>query len=232
MQVSLYVTEGICQLVSYWKYKKVLPLWDSLLQLYPQRFISHLRRLRVIIWVMVTTMICSTIPAVASGCYLILMPDPNEAYIKLAEPWSGSIKKARIAYITNAVYFLPPYITWTSAGMLFVVATYYLRCGFRDLRNTIASDTQLVDHLALHKRTHMRLSQMTRDLDDILWGYNGVNVAMCTINLCFVIFTLHDSNSFMETTGSISILFMSVIIMTIIVVLSISINTWVSGNIV
>ena len=71
--------------------------------------------------------------------------------------------------MVSIAYFLPPYINWASASILFIVATYYLRWGSKDLHNTMASDTQLVNQMALHKRAHTRLSQMTGDLDDILW---------------------------------------------------------------
>ena len=230
IQVSLLVTTGICQLASYFKYKKVLPFWDSLLQFYPQKFNCQLRRPKVFIWVMIIATICYASLSVGAGCYQFLKSDSGEAYIKLAEPWSENIKEARIAYMVSIAYFLPLYINWASARILLVVATYYLRWGFKDLHNTMASDTRLVNQIALHKRAHMRLSQMTGDLDDILWGYNGANIAMCTVDLCLVIYTLQNSKGVMEFGGSIMLLIMAVITMSIITVLSLSINAWVSWD--
>ena len=149
MQLSLLATTGICQLASYFKYKKVLPFWDSLLQFYPQKFNCQLRRPKVFIWVMIIATICYATLSVGAGCYQFLKSDPGEAYIKLAEPWSENIREARMAYMISIAYFLPPYINWASAGILFVVATYYLRRGFKDLHNTMASDTQLVNQMGL-----------------------------------------------------------------------------------
>ena len=230
MQVSLLVTTGICQLTSYFQYKKVLPFWDNLLQFYLQKFNCQLRRPKVLIRVIIIATICYATLSVGAGCYQFFKSDPGEAYIKLAEPWSENIKEARIAYMVSIAYFLPPYINWASARILFVVATYYLRWGFKDLHNTMASDTLLVNQMASHKRAHMRLSQMTGDLDDILWGYNGASIVMCTVDLCLVIYTLHYTKGFMEFGGSIMLLFMAVITMSIITALSLSINTWVSWD--
>ena len=51
----------------------------------------------------------------------------------------------------TVICFLPSYITWMGAYLLFKVASYYLRCGFRDLHSLMSDDTQLVNQLALHK---------------------------------------------------------------------------------
>ena len=128
----------------------------------------------------------------------------------------------------TVICFLPSYITWMGAYLLFKVASYYLRCGFRDLHSLMSDDTQLVNQLALHKTVHLRLSQLTGDLDDILWGYTGASMAMCMFNMCFVIFAFHESHGGSEIMGSFSLLILVLVPMGIIVMCSISINTWVS----
>ena len=82
--------------------------------------------------------------------------------------------------------------------------------------------------ISLVQREHMFLSQMTRKLDDILWGYIGASMIMCTFDMCFVIFTLCDSHSTLVTVESVALLWMALTTMAAIVLFSISINTWVS----
>ena len=228
MQVSFYVTTCMSQFASFFKYRQILSFWDGLVHLYPQRFNDGLRWQKYIIWVLTITAICQLTAMVASALYFILKADPDPIYIKLAEPWTGSAKEARVAFLTATISLFPSYITWICAGHLFVVSSYYLRWGFKDLQGRMTHETQLLNQLSLYKREHMFLSQMTRKLDDILWGYIGASMIMCTFDMCFVIFTLRDSHTTLGTIGSVVVLWMSLSTMTIIVLFSISINTWVS----
>ena len=228
MQTSLYVTTSINQFASIFKYRKILPFWDGMLFLTTQRSDAQLKKTKVIMWVMVVMAICNMAAVDFTGFAFVLKPDPAAAYIKLAEPWSGNVKEARIAFMTTIICFLPSYITWTSACLYFLTAGFYLRRGFRDQHILMENDLQLVDRLALHKLRHIRLSNMTQELDDILLGYIGPSIAMCTFDLCFVIFTLHDGHSSTEVAGSAAMLLLALSVMAIIVVISISINTWVS----
>ena len=53
---------------------------------------------------------------------------------------------------------------------------------------------------------------------------------MCIFNMCFVIFAFHESQRSSEIMGSVSLLILVLVTMGIIVVYSISINTWVSWS--
>ena len=128
----------------------------------------------------------------------------------------------------TVICFLPSYITWMDAYLLFMTAAYYQRWGFMELHNLMSDDTQLVNQLAFHKTAHLRLSQMTGDLDDILWGYTGASMAMCVFNMCFVIFAFHESHRSSEIMGSVSLLILVLATIGIIVMCSIPINKWVS----
>ena len=228
MQGSTMICLAIGQFSSFFKYRQVLPFWYGMIHMYPQRFYNRLNWSRFTILTMVIISLCILATSVGSGIYLVLKPEHEAAYIKLTEPWSGNIAEARVAYVLTVICFLPSYITWMGAGLQFMVAAYYLRCGFRDLYILISDDTQLVNQLALHKTVHLRLSQLTVDLDDILWGYTGASMAMCMFNMCFVIFAFHESHRSSEIMGSASLFLMALATMGIIVVYSISINTWVS----
>ena len=229
MQVAFYVTASISQFASFFNYRQVLSFWDGLVHLQPQRFNDQLRWPKVIIWALTILVICQLTTIDASTSYFIMKSDPDSIYMNLAEPWTGSVKEARVAFVTTRICFLPSCITWLCGGHFFEVAAYYLRCGFKDLQGHMANDTQVVSQLATYKREHMRLSQMTGDLDDILWGYTGASIIMCTFDMCFVIFALRNSHSTLGTAGSVAILWMTLYTMAIIVLFSISINTWVSS---
>ena len=228
MQLSFYATTSISQFASFFKYRRVLPFWDGLVDLHPMMFNDRLRWPKIIVWVLTIKTICQLISADATAFYFILKSDPDPIFIKLAEPWTGSVKEARVAFVTTIVCLLPSYINWICAGHLLWVASYYLRWGFRDLQSRMANDTQLVNQLAMYKREHMRLSQLTGDLDDILWGYIGASMISCTFDMCFVIFTFRDSHSTVAIVGSVTLLWMALFTMVVIVLFSISINTWVS----
>ena len=228
MQVSFYVTTSISQLASFIKYRQVLSFWDDLVNMLPERFNKQLGWSKVIIWVIIITAICSLTAVDVTAFYFVLKSNPETTYTKMATPWLGSVNEARVAVVATISCFLPSSITWFGAGQLFMVAAYYLRWGFKDLYGRMATDTQLVNQLATHKHGHMRLSQMTEDLDDILWGYTGASIIMSTFDMCFVIFTLRDSHSTLEIMGSVALITLALSTMIIIVVFSISINTWVS----
>ena len=228
MQGSIVICLGIGQFFSFFKYRQVLPFWDGMIHMYPQKFHNGLNWSKFIIMTIVIISLCILATAVSSGFYLILKPEPDAAYIKLTEPWAGDVTEARVAYIITVICFLPPNITWMGAGLEFLVAAYYLRWGFMELHRLMSDDTQLVSQLALHKTVHLRLSQLTGDLDDILWGYTGASMTMCIFDMCFVIFVFHESHRSSEIMGSVSLLILAFVTMGIIVVYSISINTWVS----
>ena len=90
--------------------------------------------------------------------------------------------------------------------LLFTVVVYYLRWEFMDLHRLMCDDTQLVMQLTLHKLRHLRLSQMVRNLDDILRGYLGTSMIMCTSDMCFVISALHESQRSYEIMGFVALL--------------------------
>ena len=230
MTTSLYIVTSISQFASYFKYKNILPFWDGLIQLYPQRFEKQLGWPKISIWVMVIMTMCTVFGVIGSEVYLTLKVESESAYMKVAEPWSGSIKDAKVTYMIVTICFLLPYTTWVSACLMLIVAAYYLQWGFRDLQKLMSDDTHLVQQLAFYKRRHLSLVQMTRALDNILWGYIGGSVVMHTFYLCFVIFMLRNSHRSMDTLESAFSLFLALCTMTIIVVLSVSINTWVSCN--
>ena len=95
-----------------------------------------------------------------------------------------------------------------SARLFFFTVGYYLWCRCKDPHILMAKGGQLVDRLALHKHRHMRLSQMTEELNDILLGYIGTNIVMYTFDLCFVISTLPDDHIFTAIARAVTILFL------------------------
>ena len=228
MQESFYICTIISQLASFFKYRKVLPFLDGMIYMYPQKFNNRLRWPKFIILTMIIFSLCIVASAVGSGFYLILKPTPDANFIKVVQPWAGNITEIRVAYMITIICFLPSYITWIGSGILFMVAAYYLRWGFRDLHNLMSDDTQFVNQLTLHKTIHLRLSRLTGEFDDIVWGYIGASMTMCIFDMCFVIFALHKSQDSYEIMGSISLVMMVLVTMGIIIVSSISINTWVS----
>ena len=228
MQVSFYIAIGISQIASFVKYKKVISFWDGIVHISPQKFNNHLKWQKVTIWVIIITSICAMPAIYSGGFYLILRSEPKAAYLKLADPWSGNSMEASIAYAITSICFLPPCGTWIGAFLLLIVAAYYLRRGFKDLHSFMSDDTQLINQLALHKLQYLRLSQLVEDLDDILWGYTGASMAMCTFDMCFIISALHGSHKPYEIIFSVALLMSLLITMGLIVVPSISINTWVS----
>ena len=228
MQGPIVICLAVGQFSSFFKYRQVLPFWDGMIHMYPQKFHNSRNWSKFIILTMVIISLCILAASVSSGFYLILKQEPDAAYIKLIEPWAGNFTEARVAYITTVICFLPCYITWMGAGLQFMVAAYYLRWGFRELHNLMSDGTQLVNQLALHKTVHLRLSQLTGGLDDILWGYTGASMAMCIFDMCFVIFAFQERYRSSDIMGSVSLLIMAIATMGIIVVYSISINTWVS----
>ena len=227
MQGSVYVTACISQIASYFKYRKILSFWDNIVHIYPEKFNIQHGRPTGIMWAIIIMTLCILSGIVSHEFYFILKPNPDPAYIRLSEPWTGSVTEARVAYMITTLCLLPAYITWMSACLLFMVAVYYLRWGFRNLHQLMTESTQLVNQLASHKRQHMHLSQMTEELDDILWGHIGASMTTCTFDLCLLIFTLHGSHRMADIMGSITLLIMALSTMSIIAVLSISVNTWV-----
>ena len=227
MQASLYVTTCISQFASFFKYRKILSFWDNIVHVYPEKFNIQYGRPTVIMWVTIIMTLGTLSAAVSTGFYFMLKPNPDPSYIRLAEPWTETVTEARVAYMMTAICFLPAYITWMCACLLFMVSVYYLRWGFKNLYKLMTDDTQLINQLALHKFQHMRLSQLTEDLDSILWGHIGASLTMCTFDLCLLIFTFHGSHRVTDIMGSIALLILALSTMTIIAVLSISINTWV-----
>ena len=196
--------------------------------MYPQKFSKSLKRPKFIILALIIISLCILIATVSSGLYSMLKPEPGAVYMELAEPWAGDGMDARVAYLITVVCFLPPYITWFGTCIQFMVAAYYLQWGFRDIYSLMFDDAHLVNQLALHKTKHWLLSQMTGDLDDILRGYTGASMSMCIFDMCFVIFTLHESHKSSDIMTSTLLLIMMLITTAIIVVPSISINSWVS----
>ena len=213
---------------SYFKYRNILLFWDGMVHSFPLKFNSHLRRPKAIILVINITMMCLMFVRYNTEFYWIFKPEAGSASMKLAEPWTGNVLEARVAYVVTAICFLSAFSTWVSAGLLFTVAVYYLIWEFMDLHRLMCDDTQLVMQLTLHKRRHLCLSQMVGDLDDILWGYIGTSMIMCTFDMCFVISALHESQRSYEIMGFVALLSVLFLTLGILVVPSISINTWVS----
>ena len=151
MQVSLHVTTIISQFASFFKYRQILSIWDGLVYLYHQRFDDELRRPKLTIWALTIIAICQLSIMGTSAFYFILKSDPDPTYRKWAEPWTGSVKEARVAFLTATISLFPSYITWICAGHLFVVSSYYLRWGFKDLQGRMTHETQLLNQLALYK---------------------------------------------------------------------------------
>ena len=108
MQGSIVICLGIGQFFSFFKYRQVLPFWDGMIHMYPQKFHNGLNWSKFIIMTMVIISLCILATAVSSGFYLILKPEPDAAYIKLTEPWAGDVTEARVAYIITVICFLPP----------------------------------------------------------------------------------------------------------------------------
>ena len=228
MQASLSITVTISQFASYIKYKMVPPFWDGIIHMYPQRFNDRLRWSKVIILTMISISLCTLAAAVGIGLNSIIKPEPEAADIQPVKTWAKNNTEARVAWVRSLICFLPTYLTWIGARIQFMVAAYNLRWGFRNLHSLMFYDTPLVNQLTLHKNIHLRLSQLTGDLGNILWGYTRASMAMCIFDMCFVIFALHESHESSEIMGFVSLLILVYCIIGIIVMFIISANTWVS----
>ena len=227
LQVSMYVATSICQILSIFKYGKILPFWESLIYVCALKFSGKLICPKAIIWIMVICLVSSLFLVSTVCSYLIWRSEPEPLLLQLAQPWSD--REVAKTVVTIAMYsFLPPCVTWLGANMFFLLATYYLCSGFRRLQGTMELDLQLPTDLSLYKKQHLQLSKLADMLDEILRGFIGATVAKSAFDLCFVIFTLHESHHVTEIIASVIILIVAVSSMATITVLSIVIHSRVS----
>ena len=229
LQVAMYISIGVCQTMSAFKYKNTLSFWDGLLSLCPEKFTGKLTGTKAVIWMMVAFQASGITFLCAGVSYLISRPEPEPLLLMLAQPWSNS-QAAKIVVLATMFSFLPACVSWFGANIQFLMAAYYLCSGFRRLQRAMQIDILLVTELVPYKAEHLHLSRLTDMLDDILRGYIGTNIAMSTFNLCLVIFTLNGSHDLIDMAAAITILFIALFNMSLIIVFSISINSWVSGE--
>ena len=109
MQVPLYVTIGIGQMLSYLKHRYILLFWDGMVHTFPPKFNSHIRRPKVIILVITITMVCLMFVRYSTEFYWIFKLEAESASMKLAEPWTGNVLEASVAHVATAVCFLPAF---------------------------------------------------------------------------------------------------------------------------
>ena len=162
-----------------------------------------------------------------SAYYFILQPHPGPLYMRLAEPWTDTLTEARISFMVTFASFLQPVLAWSSCVAFFLTGSYYIRTGFIDLYKAMEEDPLLITSFSIYKEKHLHLSELTAKLDCILRGYIGASLSMATFDMCFVIFTLGDTKSFLVLLGSVAILCLALTTISAIAVMSISINSWV-----
>ena len=227
--ISLYVAVGSGQIMSIFKYSKILQFWDGLFSRCLQDLNGTLKRSRAAIQMMVIILVSLLVISTGFTCYVIARPKADPLLLWLAQPWSDS-QAPQLIVLATLLGFMPSIGSWFSATLLFLVAGYYLCTGFKNLYRTMEVDQHLMTELATYKMQHMHLSQLTTLLDDILRGYIGPTVGMSTFMFCLVIFTLEDNHGFVEMMTSITALTIASSGMAIIFAVSIFVSEWVSGK--
>ena len=226
--IVFYITAGATQITSFFVYPEILPFWDSLLSAIPQKLSHNIRRPKVVIQCILAVGIFQIIVLIISSYYFIFRQNPDPAYLRLAVPWTDTLAKARISFLVTFSCVLPAVITWTCSGTFFLTGAYYLRAGFIDLHKAMGDDSEMITNLSTYKQQHLRLSEITETLDSILRAYIGASLSMATFDMCFLIFTLGGNDSMLVLMGSIGVLYMAITTLLAIVLLSISINSWVN----
>ena len=226
--IALGIAIGAIQLGSILSYHKILPFWDSVIAAMPQKFNQYPRRSKIVLNLLLMLGLVFDITMVTGSYYFILIPDPDHFYMRLAEPWSDTLKASRISVMVTGVCFLPALLAWTFSSLLFLTGAYYLRTGFVDLYKAMDHDPQLITGLSTHRRQHLRLVELTATLDYILRTYIGGTICMAMFDMCFVIFTLGHHNSSLILAGSVFVLLVALITLVATAVISISVNSWVT----
>ena len=225
--VVFYITVGATQLASFFTYPRILPFWDSLLSTTPNRFSGELFRPKIAIQCILAFEAIYVIAIYFCNFYGITQPDLDPIFIRLAEPWSHPVTKARISFMVTFVCFLPAFITWASCSVFFATGAYYLRAGFIDLHKTMYGDPQMVSHMSSYKKQHMRLAELTETFHGIVKVHIGASITMAAVDMCFVVSTIGDDYRIMALLGSISVIGQSLFTLLVVSALSISINSWV-----
>ena len=229
LAMAYMVAVGVTEVVSFYTYNGILSFWDSLLAAIPHRFDINLFKPRVAIQFLTAYVVCYIITLYLSSYCLFLQGDIHPSFMRLAEPWTETLKQARISLTVTFACILPAFISWNSACPFIIVTGYYLRTGFVDLSEAMEDDPKMVTNISTYKNQHLRLCKLTDTLDFILRGTIGTALFHATFDMCFVIFTLRSTDDTVVLVGAIGTLYIAVTTLLIIAVLSISINSWVSG---
>ena len=227
LTISMLITSSVAQVVSFYSYGGILSFWDSLLTVMPQKFSGNLFKTRIVLRLMTIFVTFYVIGSYAFGGYFSFQGHLHPVYIRLAKPWTATSTQARISYTVTLACTLPSFISWNSATLFFMTGSYYLRAGFKELYKAMANDSQMVVRLSTYKKLHLRLSQITENLDSTLRGIIGTSLLMAMFDMCIIIFSLNSKNDISIFLGSIAKLYITVATLLVIAVMSISINTWV-----
>ena len=227
--ISCHVATGSGQIMSIFKYNKILQFWDGLLSRYPQDLNDTLKMSRAIIQILVIIPVIVLLTLSALSFYFILSPKPEPLLQQYAQPWSDS-RAPQLIVLATLLGFMPSIGSWFGASLLFLVAGYYLCRAFRGLYRGMEVDQHLMTELASYKMQHFHLSQLTAMLDDILWGYIGTTVGMSTFDFCLIIFALEPNQGPLGTIIPITTLFAASSGMAVIFTVSIALGEWVSAK--
>ena len=130
--ISLYVATGSGQIISIFKYSKILQFWDGLLSRCLQDLIDTLKISRAIIQIMVIILVSVLSTILALSSYFILSPKQEPLVEQLARPWSDS-QAPKLIVLGTLFSFMPSIVSWFSATLMFLATGYYLCRAFRGL---------------------------------------------------------------------------------------------------